>query len=351
MTLPARTTEFFPDYHVAMEAFIEERWSDGLPVMLPTPDLVDAMIAGGGRPADEVIGVVPVREIPLRVWEAATSAVMAGCKPEYFPVVLATWDALMDPAYNLHTALSSTGGAAIACVVSGPYAEKIGMNSSTGLLSPGNRANATIGRAIRIGALTALKAIPGELDLSAFGHAGKLGFHFAEAEPPKGWPTLREQKGFSRNDTTVTVLAADAPHQISQRWAPTADQYLQTVACAMRDLSSNGAGTGTTYMLALGPEHSGLLADAGMTPQSIAARLSELSAITVEDMLRAGIEHAKARVFYGEPDERGFLCNATPENIMVFVAGGPGSGWSALISGFAPAKVTSAVTRAVRLPG
>jgi len=350
MNLPVRSTEIFADYHAAMEAFIEERWSDGLPVMLPTPDLVDAMIAGGGRPGDEVIGVVPTREIPLRVWEAATSAVMAGCKPEYFPVVLATWDALMDPAYNLHTALSSTGGAAVACVVSGPYAEKIGMNSGTGLLSPGNRANNTIGRAIRIGALTALKAIPGELDLSAFGHAGKLGFHFAEAEPPRGWPTLREQKGFARGATTVTVLAADAPHQISQRWAPTADEYLHTVACAMRDLSSNGAGTDTTYMLALGPEHSGLLVDAGMTPASIAARLSELSAITVEDMRRAGIHHATARVFYGEPDERGLLCNARPENIMVFVAGGPGSGWSALISGFAPAKVTAAVTRAVKLP-
>ncbi len=345
-----RSVELFADFRAAMDAFIEERWSDGLPVILPTPDVVDAMIAAGGRAGGEVLGTVPTRELSIHVWQAATSAVMAGCKPSYFPVVLATWDALLVPEFNLHTVLSSTGGPAIACVVSGPYALTIGMNAGTGLLGPGNRANATIGRAIRIGAMTALKAIPSELDYGAFGHAGKYGFHFPEGEPASGWPTLREQKGFARDQTTVTVMAAEGPHQISHRWAPTADQYLLTVASAMRDPSRNATGANTSYILALGPEHMGLLADAGLTPETIAARLSEMTAITVDDLRRAGINHATARVYYGEPDARGLLCNARPENIMVIAAGGPGAGWSALIPNFAGVKVTSPVTREVRVP-
>ena len=350
MSEPLRTTEIFADYRAAMEAFIDERWSDGLPVMLPTPDLVDGMIAAGGRADDEVLGVVPTRELPVHVWQAATSAVMAGCKPAYFPVVLASWDAMLAPEFNLHTVLSSTGGPAIACVVSGPYAQAIGMNAGTGLLGPGNRANATIGRAIRIGALTALKAIPGELDYGAFGHAGKYSFHFPEGQPAAGWPTLSEQRGYAREQTTVTVMAAEGPHQISHRWAPTADEYLLTVASAMRDPSRNGTGANSSYILALGPEHMGLLADAGMTPAGIAQRLSELSAITVEDLRRAGINHAKGRIYYGAPDANGLLCNARPENILVIAAGGPGAGWSALIPNFAKVSVTAPVTREVKLP-
>lgn len=348
--VPVREVEEFQNFAEAMEEFIVEAWSDGLPTVPPTPQLVDAMIAGGDLGANELIGTAPVRDLPLYTWQAATSAVMAGCKPEYFPVVLATWEAMFEPHFNIHTMLTSTSGPAIAGIVSGPYAQAIGMNSGTNLLGPGNRANATIGRAIRIGAMTALKAIPSSMDYSSFGHPGKYTYHFAEGTPPEGWPTARELMGFSPLDTTVTVMAADAPHQIAHRWSPTAEEFLLTLAASMRDPSRNCTGSDSAFVLALGPEHRGLLVDAGMTPQSIAAALAQLSQVSVADLKAGGIDYERSRKFHGAPDARGLIRTARSEHVLVLAAGGLGSGFSMLIANFAGVGVSRPATRAVRVP-
>lgn len=351
MQIPERKTERFASYPEAVEAFFGEPWSDGLPVVPPTPDLVDAMIAAGGRQSGEVIGTVPERELSVYVWQAATCAVMAGCRPEYFPVVLATWDAMLEPRFNLHTVLSSTGGAAIAAVVSGPYAEKIGMRSGTGVFGPGNRPNATIGRAIRLGALSALKAIPGELDASSYGHAGKFGFHFAERTPPEGWPTIREQLGFPASATTVTVMPAEAPRQVMHRWQPTAQDMLKLLGTTMRDPSQNATGSLAPYMVALGPEHTGVLVDAGLAPRDIRAALSEISTISPDELLAAGINHKVPGTRYSAPDARGRFVTARPENILVMTVGGIGAGWSQVIASWSWVQTSRPTTRAVRLPG
>jgi hypothetical protein len=318
-------------WHAVIEEFHERRWTDGLPIIPPEPELVDAMVAGGHRAADELVGFLPEREKSLHVWQAAVSAVMAGCKPEYFPVVLATWEAVFQKPFNLHAVLSSTGGAAITGVVSGPYADKIGMNSGSSLFGPGNRANASIGRAIRLGAISTLGAVPGVLDASSLSHGGKYTMHFSERTPPDGWPTIREQLGYPVEATTVTVLPVEAPRQIMQRLNKTVDGTLATFAACMKNPSQNGAGKGTYYIIILGPEHAGVFADGGLSPADVRAELAERSKFTEAELAAAGILLDNAGAYSMIPDAEGKLPVARAEHILVVTAGGAGAGWSAAI--------------------
>jgi len=338
-------------YPEAIEALFEERWSDGLPLIPATNALIDAMIAGGTRGAEEAIGNIPERQITLQVWQAATCAVMAGCKPEYFPVVLATWEAMFDPRFNLHTAISSTGGAAMAALVSGPYAEKIGMRSGSSVFGPGNRPNATIGRAIRLGIMSVLKALPGELDASAYGHGGKYSFHFAERAPPAGWPTVREQLGWDLSATTVTVMPAEAPRQVMQRWQPTADGMLRLFGKTMCVPSMNATGTLAPFMVAIGPEHVEVIAGAGLKPRDVREALSEYSRVTPDELLAAGIDAGVQGTRYAGPDEKGRFITALPDSILVMTTGGIGAGWSQVIPSWSWLKSSSPASRAVRVPG
>ena len=344
-------TEDFPGHMEVVDAFFSEPWSDGLPVVPPTLERVEGMVASGHLPGDASLGYLEGRGLGIKVWQAATSAVMAGCLPEYFPVVLATWQAALAPRFNLHSVLSSTGGAAIGAIVSGPYAKAIGMNALTGLFGPGNRANSTIGRAIRIGALTAFQAIPDELDFSSYGHGGKYSFHFAERQPPRQWLSVREQLGYSASDSTVTVMPSDSPRQVMHRWNPTPDELLMALSAAMKDPSHNGTGSGTTFIVALGPEHAELLADAGLSQRNVSERLSELSMTSVSELARAGIRHDEPTAHYGPVDPQGRILTARPEHILVMTAGGYGAGWSAVVPCWTWTKSCKPATAPIVLPG
>ncbi len=355
MTTPERKLERFDSYLTAVEAFLDEPWSDGLPVIPPTPELVERMVAAGARGMDECLGIVPRRDLPLYVWQAATCAVMAGCKPAYFPVVLATWEAMLDPRFSLHTVLSSTGGVAIAAVVSGPYAEKIGMRSGMGVFGPGNRANATIGRAIRLGAFTALKAITGELDASSFGHAGKYTFHFAEGDLPSSgsttWPSIREQFGYAASATTVSIIPAEAPRQIMHRFQPTAEDMFKAIGHTMRDPAQNGTGTDTCSMLVLGPEHASIFADAGMMPGELRREFARRARTSIDALAAAGFRYDYPGNRYNAPDAEGNIAGASAGHILVVPSGGPGAGWSAYIPSWSWVDDGHPITRPVCLPG
>ena len=147
---------------------------------------------------DTLIGFLPARGRGVTMEKAAINAVMAGCRPEYFPVVVAALEAMFDEAFNLHTVLTSTGGAALCAIVSGPIAQEIGMNARHNALGQGNRANATIGRALRLVAMNVLDSKPGESDASSFGHPGKFTLCFAEDPPPAPWEPLRVELGYFR---------------------------------------------------------------------------------------------------------------------------------------------------------
>lgn len=351
MTAIPGPRELFESTFDAVESIFNQPWSDGLPVVPPTPDRVEEMIEAGGREGDNALGTIKARDLTLYVWQAATCAVMAGCLPSYFPVVLATWDAMFQPAFNINTVLSSTGGASIAALVSGPYAEKIGMRSGLGLFSPGNRANATIGRAIRLGALTALKAIVGELDASSFGHAGKYTFHFAESTPPYGWATLRERLGYSLSDTTVSILSSEAPRQVAHRFNPTAQGLLNLIGSTMKMAGGCCTGSISPYFVLLGPEHAGVLFEGGLGLDEIQYELSRTSAISPDELRAAGIEpETPGTHFSEERDERGYHYSAKPENILVTTAGGQGAGWSMVVPSWSMCTISDSVTWPVQLP-
>ena len=335
------------------EEFFSRGWTDGLPIVPPTPARVSAMLEViAAEDPELLIGYLAVRGRGVSLEQAATNAVMAGCRPEYFPVVVAALEAMFDADFNLHTVLTSTGGAALCLVVSGPMALEIGMNSRHGALGPGNRANATIGRAVRLVATNVLGARPGESDASSFGHPGKYTLCLAEDPPPKPWRPLHAGLGYAPGDTTVTVLPTEAPHQIAQQLTRSAEALLRTVASAIRSPATFSTGKAGQGLVILGPEHARFCVEQGWTQEAVREFLYRESRVTPEELLRNGVHSASGSAFEEIPDAEGRIRSvASPADVYLLTAGGEGAGWSVWIPNWAPASVARAVTRRVRPAG
>lgn len=342
------------DESAVQEHFFEAGWTDGLPIVPPTPDRVlETLLAAGVSDPQEIIGSVPQRGISVTVEQLAINAVMAGCKPGYFPVVLSAAECLLDPTFNAHTACTSTGGAALCVLVSGPLAAELGMNGGLNALGPGNRANATIGRALRLMAANVLDARSGALDGSSLGHPGKYTLCFAEEPPPEGFAPHRVAMGYDEADTTVTLMPTEGPHQIANHMNGDPEGVLRTFAAAMSNPATFSTGKNGQGIVVLGWEHRMILIRAGWTRSRIQAFLHEHTRVTPEQLAAAGIpleEGSKPQV----PDADGRLASfRSPEDIYVVTAGGAGAGWSAYIPSWAPPlhAHAEAVTRRVRPPG
>ena len=260
--------------------------------MLAAADVIDERI---------LIGVIPARGKGITLEQAAVHAVMAGCKPEYFPVVVAAFEALFDASFNAHTALTSTGGAAVAVVVSGPIAQEIGMNGRHNCLGSGNRANLTIGRAVRLAAMNVLGARAGELDASSFGHQGKISFCFAEDPPPAPWLPLHEQLGYEPGDTTVTLMPVEGVRQLAQQLNGDAEGILRTFATAMKTPFTFSTGKGGQGIMILGPEHAGFCIEQGWTQAAVREFLCQESRISPEELLAVGVSDRERRPARDDP--------------------------------------------------
>lgn len=332
--------------------FNNEGWTDGLPVIAPTPVRVTAMLAGAELDGDELLGSVSTHGVAMSAQHAAVAAVMAGCRPDYFPVVVAALGAALDPAFNLAVACTSTGGASILVIVSGPLADEIGMNARHNALASGNRANATIGRSVRLAATNLLRTKVDGIDGTSLGHPGKYTFCVAEREPTT-WTTLRGDLGYGPEDTTVTVLGAAAPLQIANHLNGTAEGVAASLAAAMRVPSQFTTGKGgAQYVVVLGPEHEAALAGAGWSRRHVQSWLRAHSEVAARELADAGIGLEVGSHHSMEPDERGMLVTVeSDEDVIVLTAGGAGAGWSAVVPNWAPKKHSSSVTRRVRLRG
>ena len=190
-------------------------WTDGLPVVPPTAEKIGAFLDVVGRSPSAILGTEPVRGRVVTVEKVAINAVMAGCRPEYFPVALAAIEAMLEPEHNLHAVTVSTMGAAPLLVVNGPVVKEIGLNSGVSVFGPGHRANATIGRAIRLTIMNATGAVPGDLDQSSLGHAGKYTWCIAEDEETSPWQPLHVDRGYASSQSAVTVFPGLSPIQVS----------------------------------------------------------------------------------------------------------------------------------------
>ena len=237
------TTATWHNIFEAVEALYELGWTDGLPILPPTAEKVAEFLAAGGRDGAEVVGELPERRREITAEKVAANAVMAGCRPEYMPVVLAATEAMLAPPFNLVGPSSSMGGAAVLVIVNGPIVGELGINSRNNLFGPGNRANSTIGRAVRLILMNACAAIPGLYDRSVIGHPGKFSYCIAEAETETHWTPLHVERGFSAEQSAVTVFASEAPRQVRSVGHPEAILYaIADVASSLgTSLSTSGS--------------------------------------------------------------------------------------------------------------
>lgn len=326
------------------DEFAARGWSDGLPVVAPTAPRVHAMLAAAGRDADEELGTMPPRHGVVTVQILAVNAVMAGCRPDYFRVVIAAVEALLDPAFNLFAVQATTHPCAPCVIVNGPIAHAIGLNSRYGAFGPGCRANATIGRAIRLILLNVGGAAPGILDRSTQGQPAKYAFCVAENEAESPWEPLHVERGFAATESTVTVTAADGPHNINDHVSDTAAGILATVTNALADMGGNNAYLYGQPTIAFGPEHAAILAAGGYTKQAIKAHVFEHARIAREQWLRGGM----AGMFEDRFADAGYVpIIERPDDLQIIVVGGFGrhSCWLPTFG-----ETTRVVTRAIALP-
>jgi hypothetical protein len=322
------------DLLAAIDYCYEQGWTDGLPVIPPVMDRVHAMLAYEGRPPEAVIATHPATGLQLTVHAAAVNAVMAGCLPEYFPVVVAAFEAMDKPDFNFHGSTASTGGSAPLLIVSGPYADAIGMNADVNLFGPGNRANATIGRATRLILRNVFQMIPGISDKSTQGNPGKYSFCIAERARDNPWPLLSQAQDYPEGVSSVTVFAGGGFCNVENHGGNTPEQILGSVADAM---ANDGCITLGQSVVILAPEHMLILAGAGWTRQNAQDFLFSHAKRTVEEMTRVGkyrdVEYDKQHGPDSHPlAEAGHVHRGlTPDDILITMGGGDAGGHSCFI--------------------
>ena len=342
---PARLTAdalSVPGWPEAVETYFDRGWSDGLPVVPATEDSVRACLDAAGLDPGTVVLTEPVRRRAVTAEKVAINAVLAGCRPEYMPVLLAALDAMADSAFTLHGAITSTGGSASLLIVNGPVRHALAFNSGTNVFGPGWRANATVGRAIRLITLNALGAQPGVLDRSTQGHPGKYAYCIAENEEESPWEPLHVTRGFARGASTVTVFAAEGPHNVLSHYGATADAIIVAIADSMAGLGSFSRGES---VVVLAPEHVAMLARDGWTKPRLREALYARARRTRADLKRGG----KVAGAVMPDDETHWVHRGTSaDDIHIVVAGGGAGGHSAFIPSWSRERNSLAVTREIR---
>jgi len=271
VTIDAAAPDFDP-----IEWYTEQPWSDGLPIVPPTPEKVAAAVAALGGEPGFVEAVVPPRRGTLTREVLAINLVMAGGKPEYAPVVRAAMLALCSKPFNLNGVQATTHMAAPLLVVNGPIRTAIGMNAGHNVFGSGNRANATIGRAIRLILLTVGGATPGDLDKSTLGHPGKYTYCIAENEELSPWAPYHVEHGMSPDDSSVFVIAAEPPHSVVNHVANDAQGVLDSMVSAMSTIAHNNAVAGGSCAVVIGPEHAATIAASGFSTIGMREPVSRL---------------------------------------------------------------------------
>ena len=343
----------FDDPVDAIEKCYDLGWTDGLPVVPPTSERVQQFIDYAGRSPDEVLGAVPERRREVTVGKAAANAVMAGCLPEYFPVVLAACEAMLDPAFNLVGPSSSLGGAGILLIVNGPVVRELDINARNNLFGPGNRANATIGRSIRLILMNACAAIPGLFDRSILGHPGKYSFCIAEAEGETHWNPLHVERGFTAEQSAVTVFACEGPRQVRTTGDPeTIINSVADVASSLGTSLSTVGSTGDASAIVRQGQVAIVVSGSSQTwegwskddfRKAVHPKLKR----SMADLKRSG--HVRGDI---QPEDESQYISLVPEpdDILVIFAGGEESTMCAVMPSWGPKVSSTAVTKPITIP-
>ena len=345
---PALQSEAFelPDAVEANEFYQDKGWTDGLPIVPPTEERVTACLQAAGINPDTIIGIERVRQRPLTAEKVVINAVMAGCLPAYMPVIVAILQAMCEEPFNLHGSTASTGGSAQFIVVNGPIRTALGMNATHNVLSTGNRANATIGRAIRLVLINLLGCVPGQLDRSTLGHPGKFSLCLAEDEEDSPWTPLAQERGISSGTSGVTVMACESLHQTMNEWTHDPEEIVETFAAEIRHNMLTYSIWPGNYGLVVPKQLRELLVVAGWQKKDIREYIYRRARVKRSDWASVGKTNIVNR---GGGPEQEFSALRSPDDLLIVAAGGPAGGFGAIIPPWLGSKAL-AVTKPITLP-
>ena len=314
------------------EAEAQERYhawgfGDGLPIVVPTRERVERMCAGARHYALESLGNLPPRGGAATIQKIAINAVMAGCLPEYMPVLEAAVAAIQVPEFNLIGMQTTTHPCALLAIVQGPVVDALTMNAGHGCMGPGNRANSSIGRALRLILQNVGGAIPGRTDKATQGSPAKAGFCFAENEAESPWPALRTTLGLDLEDSCVTVAAAEGPHNVNDHGSTSGESVLNTLAQTLATVGNNNLYVGGDHFVVFGPEHARLVADSGFSREDVQGYLFEHARVPVSRISEQKLAELTSWGGYADrlAEWGGRIPLARePQLLRVLVAGGAG---------------------------
>jgi hypothetical protein len=295
----------------------DQGWTDGLPIIPATPEAVQRFVTASGRAADELIGILPPRKGRATVEVIAVNAIMAGCRPEYMPLIIAAVQGMTDPAYPLEFMQVTTNPMTPFLLVNGPVRQKLEINFGTGCLGPGWRANATIGRAIRLIMNNAGGALPGIYSKVSFGSPLRYSYICGENEEENPWTPFHVDRGFKRDESTVTVFKASNFCNISGGEGVGPEEILRQIATNLPPMYGGGDGV----LLLLGVNHAQSLHEAGLTKRDIRQRLWELARLPLSHFAESFAATERAA---GRGDANTVWRARNPDEIYIAVAGGPG---------------------------
>jgi hypothetical protein len=318
--LQAEKIQVDDDLWAVQSLFEEKGWSDGLPIIPPTEERVAQMLVAAKRDPQDVIGAVPPRWAPATVEKIAINSVMAGCKPEYMPVLIAAVEAITDPKLNLYSLQATTGGPAVMLIVNGPIRKQLDINGGSNALGEGFRANATIGRCVRLIQRNIGGSYPGTTCKATLGWPGKYSLCVGENEEASPWEPLHVERGFKADQSTVTAISADASIRASDLDSTKAVGILTNFAQRMDGPS------GPEAIMVICPEHAKIIAGDGFSKMDVKKFIWERAAYRMKDL--------PEETFYQRVKRRSDLkltrdsiipVTDKPEDVLVIVAGGDGS--------------------------
>jgi hypothetical protein len=346
---PGLAMEGPTDFEDATELCRSRGWGDGLPIVPPTAERVERMLEYCDRPWDEPIASIPPRggaATPLRL---AANGVMAGCRPEYFALLMLAVEAMCEKPVNLYGLQTTTHPVAPLVIVNGPIAAELDINAGHNAFGPGRQANATIGRAIRLALLNVGGGIPTLGDMATMGQPGKYSYLIAENEAANPWEPLHVERGFSKETSTVTIVGAEGPHNINDHESITAEGVLRMTCGTVAITGANNPYYAAEPLLAFGPEHAATIAAGGYSKADVKRYVFENATLPLGSFSRENIDR-RFRVKFAERfatagDDARVPMAQCADDIMIIVAGGAGK-HSMYIPTFGE---TRSVTRALKL--
>ncbi|MCX7366579.1 MAG: thioredoxin family protein [Alphaproteobacteria bacterium] len=333
-----------------IEACFERGWSDGLPVVPPTDERILRMLGGTERKPSEIVGLIPPNLSPCTVEKVAINAVMAGCKPEYMPVVLGVLEAALDPLFVLHGLLCTTHFSGPLVIINGPATRQVGMNSGVNALGQGNRANATIGRALQLIVRNVGGGIPGAIDRATLGNPGKYTFCFAEDESDPEWEPLAQRRGIAAGKRAVTLFHAEGVHGFIDQKSRTPDELVRSLAMGLFGVGHPKLCDAGNAVLVLSPEHYRIFKEGGWTRRRIEDELYQALKRPGSDLVW-GAQNVAEGLPPGMADRMVDKFQPMPDGVLIVRAGGPAGLFSAIIGGWPGQRVREecqAVTREIR---